>query len=266
MRKENIIKINHFRLHYLDGATLVGDYDMPLLKMSEAIPSNVICFNEINQIKRPECHWVDFFINDYMFEHIWNLIHLSSLEMMHKLNFLSNDGINNLCYFLNTSNLDTLYKRPNGYLKKLKRFAGIISPDFSLYPEMPLSMRIYNCFRSRVMAFYMQEKGLNIIPSVAWANEDDFEYCFDGIPKHSSVAISSNGCKADEYSKEVFLVGVEALQHALQPKTLVVCGSVDELEKYNNILCYSSFSERRKNRETAFQIKRDKQLSLLCEI
>lgn len=123
----------------------------------------------------------------------------------------------------------------------------------TLYPEFSIAVRGYNCFRNRAMAYYLQENDFNVIPSLAWAVEEDFEYCFDGIPKHSSVAISSNGCKRQEYSKSIFLCGVEELQRKLEPSTLIVCGSMKELEKYTNIKFYPSFSERKGQREREWQ-------------
>ena len=33
----------------------------------------------------------------------------------------------------------------------LRLFEGIITPDFSLFPEMPKAQRIWNCYMSRVM-------------------------------------------------------------------------------------------------------------------
>ena len=70
-------------------------------------------------------------------------------------------------------------------------------------------------------------------------------FCFDGIPKNSSVAISLNGCKHNEYSKNKNLLGIEELQRTVKPKHLIICGSIfEELEEYDNIIRYNSFSQR----------------------
>ena len=91
----------------------------------------------------------------------------------------------------------------------------------------------------------MQRSGINIIPSISWAVMDDFEWCLDGIPQHSSVAISTNGCKSEEYSKKMFLEGTAMLQQKLKPYKLIVCGSgFSELEEYQNIIYYPSYSQR----------------------
>jgi len=255
-----IRKINNFNLDYFAGATLIGAKELPLLRKTESVPTSVISFSEINRVESKKDYYVDFFIDDYRFESIWRLIYLPNtknnnlIESFPNFHWLFN--FDRMCQF------DKLYREGMRLFKKLKRFAGIISPDFSMYPELPKIMREYNCFRSRAMAYYLEQNNFNVIPSVAWATEEDFEYCFDGIAKYSTVAISSNGCKNNEYSKNVFLCGVEELQRKIEPSTLIVCGSMQELEKYTNIKVYPSFSERRKQRQKELQMKRDRQLLL----
>ena len=86
---------------------------------------------------------------------------------------------------------------------------------------------------------------LNIIPTVAWGKEEDLTWCFEGLPTNSSIAISTNGCKSEPYSKKLFLLGVEELQTKLTPFKLIICGSIfEELKKYDNIVQYNSFSQR----------------------
>ena len=57
---------------------------------------------------------------------------------------------------------------------------------------------------------------LNIIPTAAWGKEEDLTWCFEGLPTNSSIAISTNGCKSEPYSKKLFLLGVEELQTKLK--------------------------------------------------
>ena len=66
---------------------------------------------------------------------------------------------------------------------------------------------------------------LNIIPTVAWGKEEDLTWCFEGLPTNSSIAISTNGCKSEPYSKKLFLLGVEELQTKLTPfkEALINC-------------------------------------------
>ena len=38
------------------------------------------------------------------------------------------------------------------YLEKIKRFKGVISPDFSIYRNMPLAMQIWNNYKGRTLS------------------------------------------------------------------------------------------------------------------
>ena len=138
---------------------------------------------------------------------------------------------------------------PEMSFKNLKRFAGIITTDYSMLPEMLPGQNIWNCTRNRVMAYYLQMKGFNIIPVASWCFESDFEWCFDGLPKNSSIAISTNGCMSSPYGKRMLLRGVKELQKQKSPTNLIVCGRhVDELDIYDNVHYYPSFSQRWKER------------------
>lgn len=95
MLKTNVRKYDNFKLFYWHGATLVGKYRLPQLAPTQAIPSKVICFNERKGITKPEEYWVDFFIDDALFENFWN--------------------------------------HPEMSFENLKRFAGIITPIIPCY-------------------------------------------------------------------------------------------------------------------------------------
>lgn len=83
----------------------------------------------------------------------------------------------------------------------------------------------------------------------SWCEEDDFDWCFDGLPEHGSIAISTNGCMLSPYSQRMFSRGVEELQKRKEPSHLIVCGrEVSGLEKYGNVIYYPCFSQRWKER------------------
>ena len=260
MEEMNILKNkNDFKLHYFHNATLVGELGCPLLKTSEAIPRNVVSYSEIKSIKNPSEYYIDFFVDDWRFK---KLLFLPFFNILKKIKDII-PYTEKLLFFIKTMEIYKLYNYLDKTIERLSKFKGVITPDFSLYPEMPIFMKKMNCFFSRTLAYHMQQMGLNIIPSVAWAEEEDFSYCFDGIPKNSSIAISVNGCKSSEYSKKIFLSGVRELQNRLKPKHLIVCGSLfDELLEYKNIIPYPSFSMRKNRRKEEAQMRRDGQLYL----
>ena len=42
-------------------------------------------------------------------------------------------------------------------------------PDFSLYLDMPMAMKIWNVYRSRLIGQMMQDADIVVIPTLSWA-------------------------------------------------------------------------------------------------
>lgn len=155
--------------------------EMPLIKATSYVPDALIGFNFAKTAKCKEAG-IHFFIDDYQFERIWNA--------------------------------------PERYIKLLKSFQCVLTPDFSLYADMPYPMQRWNIYRSRALGAYWQKEGLTVIPTLSWSDEISYEFCFEGIPKYSTVAISNVGA-TDE---ELFYQGLdEALKH-LKPAHVITYG------------------------------------------
>ena len=243
MLKTGIKKIDYHKLYYSHDATRVGMFDMPQLQETQAIPRNVISFNERKSIENPTDKWIDFFIDDYKFAIMEKLIYLPKKESHSIIKEIP--LLDEIYKLSGVYRFQKVYKQLDRVIKDLRRFEGVISPDFSLFPEMPKAQRIWNCYLSRLVAYYMQCLDLNIIPSIAWGKEEDLDWYFSGLPTNSSIAVSTNGCKSKPYSKKIFLLGIEELQRIIKPKHLIICGSIfEELEEYDNIIRYNSFSQR----------------------
>lgn len=52
-------------------------------------------------------------------------------------------------FFLDDYKFESLWKDPEPRIERLKRFRAVLSPDYSLYTEMPLAVQLFNTFRSR---------------------------------------------------------------------------------------------------------------------
>lgn len=162
-----------------------GKYDMPKLKACNTTPTDLIGFNYMLSSKNKDCG-IHFYIDDYQFERIWN--------------------------------------SPHDYLEKLSEYECILTPDFSLYVEMPMAMKIWNVYRSRLIGQIMQDYGLKVIPTISWCEEETFEFCFDGLPKNATLSISTIGVKNSKESMKVWKKGVDEMVKRLTPKKILVYG------------------------------------------
>lgn len=186
-----------------------GFYEIPVIENNNYIPQNIIGFNYAKTNKEKNVG-VHFYIDDYQFERIWN--------------------------------------NPDDYLSLLDKYDCIFSPDFSLYLDMPLAMKIWNVYRSRLIGQYFQNYGIKVIPTISWAEKETFEFCFDGIPEGSVVSISTIGVKRSEESMKIWKDGMDAMIEKIKPSTILVYGGkIDYDYKEIKVIYYeNAVTERMK--------------------
>ncbi len=163
-----------------------GSYDLPLIRKQEIDLKKIKLMSYSNtkyQDKRNEFKTIHFFIHDYRFE--------------------------------------CVYSNPMLTVEKLKQYYCLLSPDFSLYTDMPLLLQMYSTFKNRWCGAYFQSLGLKVIPTISRSDERSFDFCFDGIEKGSIVAISTHG---NNKTKEKFLKGYNKMLEKIEPSAIICYG------------------------------------------
>lgn len=168
----------------------IGIYGIPELHPVFYEADNWIGFNYAKGCEEPEIHGVHFFIDDYQFNRVWS--------------------------------------NPDAYLNMLKRFQCVCTPDFSTYTDFPKAIQIYNHYRKHWCGAYWQENGVRVIPTVSWSDKDSFEWCFDGEPTGSVVAVSSVGTQGNKECARLFVRGFEEMVRRLQPVRIIMYGHIPD--------------------------------------
>lgn len=121
------------------------------------------------------------------------------------------------------------------HVDELRQFPGVISPDCSLYRDMPLCLQIANTYMNRAVGHYLQEKGLYVIPNIRWGDERSYTTCelsekfaFLGVEKQSLVSIGTYGCIQGKENKYHFRAGLEAMIEELEPEAVLVYGPMPQ--------------------------------------
>lgn len=119
----------------------------------------------------------------------------------------------------------------------MKKFRGVISPDFIVYRDMPLVMQQWNIYRSRAIAHWLQENGILVIPNVRYGDERTFEISCAGINKHGIIAIGSHGCIKLLDDRKYFINGLSYVVDKLEPTTIVIYGTAPDkiFEQYKEM-------------------------------
>lgn len=183
-----------------------GKYNMPLIakinyKYEKLNDLRLIGFDKVKNGKDKHYNrMVHFFLYDYKFEDIW--------------------------------------KKPDKYIMVLKKYRAVLTPDFSMYLEMPTPLKMYNTFRNRWCGAYLSSKGIDVVPTVNWGSEDTFDFCFDGIEKGSTVAVSTymvseHNNHADQ--KEFFMKGYNEMLRKIEPQN-IICYNTPFPEMQVNII------------------------------
>ena len=114
-------------------------------------------------------------------------------------------------------------------------------------------MQMWNTYRGRAIAVWLQNNGVEIIPNVRFNDERTYEFCFDGIEKFKTVAVGTHGCIKRRIDKDYFKDGLAEMVKRLSPRTIIVYGSAPDniFKKYRdigiNIMPFESeFSKSRK--------------------
>lgn len=150
-------------------------------------------------------------------------------------------------FFLDDYRFEQAWIKPDVGIERIKAAEVALTPDFSLYMDMPKAVQIYNVYRNRWLGKFWQDRGVKVIPTISWSDQDSYKFCFLGIPKRMPVAIST--VSVDKYTKENFLRGFLETIDRIEPSTVLCYGRVlpEMLEMCDNIKSYRTSFEGLRN-------------------
>lgn len=192
-----------------------------------------------------------FLRNEFAAESRWDFpiikkqdLDLANLELISYSDISSKDCRNlhkGVHFFIDDWRFESLYDRPERSLETLAKYRFVLTPDYSLYAEMPLWRQIESIGKARWVGANWQKQGLIVVPTVSWARSQSFEFCFRGIEKHSIVAVGMIGCKKSPGS---FLRGYNEMLNQIDPNA-IICLGTPFTEMEGNIISVDYASSRK---------------------
>lgn len=156
-----------------------------------------------------------------------------------KTHLEDNNHLNRMVhFFLYDYRFERVWKNPDNDIEKLSRYRAVLSPDFSMYLEMAPVMQLYNVFRNRWCGAYWASKGMRVIPTVNWGDESTFDFCFQGIEKGCTVAVSTYMASEHDNRKDQkgwFLAGYNEMLRQIEPER-IICYNTPFPEMEGNIV------------------------------
>lgn len=204
-----------FNAFMIEGCTFDGKYDIPVCApANEEIPNKLIAY-DLTKSSIEYDSYVHFYIDDQKFDGpqgIWN--------------------------------------KPEKALERLKKYDGVIIPDFSTNIDFPTALKIYNTYRMRAFGCYLLRHGIKVINNVRWSEPESYDYCFAGIPKHGIISIGTIGCIKEKANWKYYQQGLDEMVKRLEPKIILVYGSAPDKffkkHKDNGIIIYQYESQTSK--------------------
>lgn len=178
-----------FHAYLVTDATYDGDLEIPMIRPTDQLPNRLISFSKAMNTDDYD-QWVHFYEDDGGFERVWN--------------------------------------KPKNYLQRLKRFKGIITPDFSLYRDMPLVMQQWNTYRGKALGHWWQTQGMMVLPNVRTADERSFPFSCYGVPHHAPICMGTHGCLKIREERKLFKAGLLYVVNELSPSHIVLYGAIPE--------------------------------------
>lgn len=177
--------VRTYNMMEFDSERCEGRFQMPTLQPCSINVDRWIGFNYAKTSTEYDCG-IHFYLDDYQFERVWT--------------------------------------NPEKYINILSNFRAVMTPSYSVYMDMAEPLKMWNVFRSRLLGQMMQDYGLNVIPIVYWADENSFEYCFDGLPENATLSVYAVGLK-DKEVFEIWKNGMTELIRRKKPKTILLYGN-----------------------------------------
>ena len=185
------------REYMVIGSTLDGKYQMPMMPRCtlDKIPEDSLDFESslARSVRGHKNLNVHFYIDDYKYERVWN--------------------------------------QPEKYIDHFRCFNSVCAPDFSVSPKAPFPVNLWNKYRNHAIAWYFFLRGVNIVPAVGIYDRDSYDWCFDGYPTGSTIAVSTVGRIRNKESRAEFAEGFKVMCDKLEPTRILLVGKmIDEIQ------------------------------------
>ena len=186
-----------FKLFLLKDAKFSKENEFPMLEpvgIEVAHPKALISFSAAmnRNCKNYNC-FVHFYEDDFRFQRIWN--------------------------------------NPRKYLSKLKKFDGVIMPDFSTSLDFIKPLKFISAYRNQALAVWFQNNGMIVVGNARYEPKCDF--LLEGLPKHTVIAICGRACTKRIKDRRCFVRDVKATVDKLEPSAIIYYGS-----DYYNVMDY----------------------------
>lgn len=179
-------KRDTFHAWMLEGLEFSPAWELPKLAAVDAQPKGLVPFSAAMGADCDDFDcFVHFYEDDFRFERVWN--------------------------------------EPRKYLPRLRKFAGVVMPDFSTCIDFPKPLKLWNCYRNQTIGAWFQSNGLVTLPNAR--HEPGCDWLIEALPAHSVTAICGRALVRDVAERRRFVWDLRVTVDRLEPTAIVYYGS-----------------------------------------
>ncbi|MSV76867.1 MAG: DUF4417 domain-containing protein [Actinobacteria bacterium] len=148
-----------------------------------------------------------------------------------------------LHFFRDDKKFISILVKPEAKTMEFAPYKIMLTPDVTIGDGMPPWQKARNVVLGRAAGVVWEKRGMKVIPTVRWTNQEDLDLVTCGIPQRSVFAVSSYMARRDPTDYSIFQEGLRYLVNCLNPVAVIVYGSLDdelsnELSRFCDIFVY----------------------------
>lgn len=178
-----------FGLWQIKGVLLSAEHQFPYIEGTSKLPKGLVPFTKRKKELHPEDKALHFYENDEKF-----------------------------------INLFASQKKTTKELETFRKYRCVITPDFSVYRDLPLVMQMFQVYKSRAVGTFLQRNGIKIIPNIRWGDERTYDFAFEGLFQWGVVAVGVRGAYSNKDNAHYFEKGFLKMLEVIDPETVLCYG------------------------------------------
>ncbi len=107
---------------------------------------------------------------------------------------------------------------------------GALGMDYSTYGDAHPEFCRWNRFRSRIIGYHFEKRGVPLIPTLLWWDDESADEACIGLRRGRVYAVSTIRAAHSRDQRELFGTRIRRICSVLDPKILVVYGSPDGID------------------------------------
>lgn len=185
-------KLEYNNLHLINGMSVTQRYGFPILAPCTDCPDlSCVPYSSRNELGNQKLG-IHFFEDDYKFD-------------------------------------NPIWKKLDQTTYNLRNRPYLFTPDHSLYVGPLSALNISSIYKSRFEGAFWTLCGYKVIPTASWGDVDSFQYCFDGLPLNSVIAVCGVGVRRNNGALELWRIGLCELERRLHPLLIIIYGEEQDI-------------------------------------